>query len=114
MHAPNKVAHGSSARRLLLRHVRNRSAANPVYRHFPTFSGIKKGLLRTLDFALILMFRQKNVCDRKNLTTDLRLRLLSNPKLVILTCRTLFEARPDGRARKRSCEGIPVPGLGRE
>ena len=46
--------------------------------------------------------------------TDLRLRLLSDTKLVISTRRTLFEARPDGRARKRSCEGIPVPVSGSE
>jgi hypothetical protein len=59
MHTPNKVANGSSARRLLLRHVRNRPAANSADRHFPTFSGIKNGLQRTLHFAKIEMFRQK-------------------------------------------------------
>jgi hypothetical protein len=57
---------------------------------------------------------EKDVCDLNNLTTDLRLRLLSSTKLVISIHGTLFEARPDGRARKRSCEGIPVPVEGRE
>jgi hypothetical protein len=36
----------------------------------------------------------KDVCDHKHLTTDLRLRLLSNSKLVISRKRTRFEARP--------------------
>jgi hypothetical protein len=36
----------------------------------------------------------RDVCKRNNLTTDLRLRLLSNTKLVISSCRTRFEARP--------------------
>jgi hypothetical protein len=81
MHAQNKVANGSSARRLLLRHVRNQTAANSCHRHFPTFSGEKKrGLQQTPFFASIPMFR-KNVCDQKHLTTDLRLRLLSTTKL---------------------------------
>jgi hypothetical protein len=57
---------------------------------------------------------RKNVCDLTNLTTDLRLRLLSSTKLVI--SRNGHDSRHAhiGRARKRSVEGIPVPVEGRD
>jgi hypothetical protein len=80
---------------------------------FPHFQATKRGLQRTLDFALIRMFR-KNVCDQNNLTTDLRLRLLSNSKLVISRNGHGSRHAHIGRVRKRSVEGIPVPELGRE
>jgi len=48
------------------------------------------------------------------LYTNLRLRLLSSTKLVILLTGHESRHAPDGRARNRSCEGIPVPVEGRE
>jgi hypothetical protein len=58
--------------------------------------------------------QQKYVCDRNDLATDLRLRLLSNSKLVISRNGHGSRHAHIGRARKRSVEGIPVPELGRE
>ena len=70
-------------------------------------------LFRATASASILIVRKQNQCRTKT-TTDLRLRLLSNPKLVLLLTGHGSRHAQIGRARKRSCEGIPVPGLGRK
>jgi len=57
---------------------------------------------------------KKCVCDLENLTTDLRLRLLSTTKLVISCTGHATRHAQIGRAPKRSCKGIPVPVVGRE
>ena len=49
---------------------------------FPYFQTKKCHLHRTPSFASIQMFRK--ICGQNNLTTDLRLRLLSDTKQVIL------------------------------
>ncbi len=61
----------------------------------------------------MLVKQFQNKC-RKKLKTDLRLRLLSDTKLVILAHWTHSRHAHIGRARKRSSEGIPVPVSGRE
>ena len=83
----------------------------------PAFSDIfrhKKGIVADAGFCFNPNVPAKNVCDRNNLTTDLRLRLLSNSKLVISRNGHGSRHAHIGRARKRSVEGIPVPELGRE
>jgi hypothetical protein len=73
----------------------------------------KSCLFRATASASILIVRKQNQCRTKP-TADLRLRLLSNPKLVLLLTGHGSRHAHIGRARKRSCEGIPVPGLGRK
>jgi hypothetical protein len=112
-HTRNNAANGPSARRSLLAHAQTRLPQTPLTGIFPHFQATKRGLQRTPDFASIEMFR-KHVCDQKNLTTDLRLRLLSSTKLVISGNGHGSRHAHIGRARKRSVEGIPVPVEGRE
>jgi RNase P/RNase MRP subunit p30 len=67
--------------------------------------------LNSSDLIVIVPIDES--CNQKTIT-NLRLRLLSNPKLVILLTGHATRHAHIGRAPKRSCEGIPVPGLGRE
>jgi len=75
---------------------------------------VKNSHLRRKSFCASIECPEKNVCDLNDLTTDLRLRLLSSTKLVISRNGHGSRHAPDGRARKRSVEGIPVPVEGRE
>jgi hypothetical protein len=56
----------------------------------------------------------QNECKKQKLKNNLRLRLLFNPKLVILLKDSRLKHAPGGACRKRSFNGIPVPGLERE
>jgi hypothetical protein len=57
---------------------------------------------------------EKDECDLHNLTTDLRLRLLSTSKLALSPTGHGSRHAHIGSARKCSCEGMLVPDVGRE
>jgi hypothetical protein len=70
--------------------------------------------LRKQRLSAYVNHRSRKTYVETNHTTDLRLRLLSRTKREISLNGHANEARPIGRAPKRSVEGIPVPVLGRE
>ena len=57
---------------------------------------------------------EESMINCVNTLTNLRVRLLFNPNLVLLLTGHGSRQTHIGRARNRSCEGITVPGLGRE
>jgi hypothetical protein len=79
------------------------------------YSVIRQKIAACSGHLILLQSRRsEKICEQKNLTTDLRLRLLSNSKLVISHNGHGSRHAHIGRARKRSVKGIPVPELGRE
>jgi hypothetical protein len=79
----------------------------------PGAKNFKYFIEETKSFGFNRIVPTDELCNQKTIT-NLRLRLLSDTKLVILAHWTHSRHAHIGRARKRSSEGIPVPVSGRE
>lgn len=85
-------------------------SANPLYFGQKTSNLV---LLKPCASASIQPFGKDDLCNHENNHKFAASAAVQN-ETGNFTHRTRNEARPLGRAPKRSCEGIPVPVLGRE